>query len=336
MSKDEIRSPKNTSSSRRGFLGSAGMAGSAALLASGAVPAVNAAQPALSEGTPKHASAADRLRKLLAAPEAIAAPIVYDLMSAKLAQHVGFPLVTVGGSAVSSGMYGLGDYGMVTVSELIEFAGRVAAGVDVPVIADADDCGGNPLNVYRAVQRYARADVASVLIEDMAGAKHVPNRPEGRLISTAEMVDKIKAAVDAAGPSGPAILARCDALSKDLPFEQALEHIVAYAEAGAELVFMSGATPAQHEMVAGATGKAVFSTGGGSTTAEVLAAHKVKVAVFGIEPFALNAAHQAMLDLRQHGTPDRTLKGLPRKISTQLHDAEHWAEISRRFNAQSY
>ncbi len=333
MSKEENSSSTATPSSRRDFLSGASAVGSAALLAAGVVQTADAASPTATRQT---ASAADRLRKLIAEPGAIATPIVYDLMSAKLAQHLGFPLITVGGSSVSSGMYGMGDYGMATVSELIEVATRMAAGVSIPVIADADDCGGNPLNVYRALQRYARADVASVLIEDMSGAKHVPGRPEGRLISTAEMVDKIKAGVDAAGSGGPIILARCDAMSKDLSFEQALERIVAYSDAGAELLFLSGAKPEQHEIVADTTGKAVFSTGGGSNTADVLAAHKVKIAAFAVESFALNAAQQAMLDLKQHGDPGRTVKGLPRDVSLQLYDAEHWSEISRRFNAQSY
>ncbi len=333
MSNEERSSSIATPSSRRDFLSRAGAAGGAAILAAGVTQTAEAASSATAS---QPLSAADRLRKLIAEPGAIAAPIVYDLMSAKMAQHLGFPLITVGGSSVSSGMYGMGDYGMATVSELIEVAARMAAGVDIPVIADADDCGGNPLNVYRALKRYARADVGSVLIEDMTGAKHVPGRPEGRLISTAEMVDKIKAGVDAAGPSGPIILARCDGMSKDLSFEQALERMVAYSEAGAGLMFMAGATPAQHEVVADTTGKAVFSTGGGSNTAEVLAAHKVKIGAFAVESFALNAAHQAMLDLQQHGDPGRSVKGLSRDVSSQLYDAEHWAEISRRYNAQSY
>ena len=333
MSKEENPSSTAVPSSRRDFLSGASAASGAAILAAGVVHTAEAASPAVPS---QNASAADRLRQLIEKPGAIAAPIVYDLMSAKLAQHLGFPLITVGGSSVSSGMYGMGDYGMATVSELIEVAARMAAGVHIPVIADADDCGGNPLNVYRALQRYARADVASVLIEDMTGAKHVPGRPEGRLISTAEMVDKIKAGVDAAGPGGPLILARCDAMSKDLSFEQALERVVAYSDAGAELLFLSGAKPEQHATVADTTGKAVFSTGGGSNTADVLAAHKVKIGAFAVEAFALNAAHQAMIDLKQHGDPGRTVKGLPREVSSQLYDAEHWAEISRRFNAQSY
>ena len=128
MSKEQTQSSDKTQSSRRGFLSGASVVGSAAILAASTIPAAEAAQKTAAMKQP--ASAADRLRKLIAAPEPIVAPIVYDLMSAKLAQHLGFPVITLGGSAVSSGMYGMGDYGMATVSELIEFAARLAEGVD--------------------------------------------------------------------------------------------------------------------------------------------------------------------------------------------------------------
>lgn len=334
MNKKLDQSSDNSPSSRRGFLSGASAVGGAAILAASSISTASAAEKTAAAA--QSMTAADHLRKLMADPEPIVAPIVYDLMSAKLAKHLGFPVITLGGSAVSSGMYGMGDYGMATVTELIEFAARLAAGVDLPLIADADDCGGNPLNVYRALKRYARADVASVLIEDMSGAKHVPGRPEGRLISTAEMVDKIRAGVEAAGPGGPVILGRCDALAKNQTFEQALKRIVAYSDAGAEMVFVSGATPEQHEIVADTTGKAVFSTGGGKNTADVLSAHKVKVSAFAIEPYALKAVHQALVDLQEHGSPSRTVEGLPREITTQLHDAEHWSTLSEKYNAQSY
>ncbi len=333
MTQEHLNADK-PNSSRRAFLKNAGASSSAAILAAGLVATVGTddASAAQSTGT----TSANRLRALLAKPEPIVAPIVYDLMSAKLAQHLGFSIITVGGSSVSSNMFGMGDYGMATVSELVEFSSRMAAGVDVPVIADADDCGGNPLNVYRALKRFARADVACVLIEDMTGAKHVPGRPEGNLSSVAEMSDKIKAGVDAAGPGGPLILARCDALAKDETFDRAMERMSAYSEAGAELVFMSGATPEQHEIVADTIGKPVFSTGNSQRDAKILQAHKVKISAFGIESYALNAIHQVLTDLRDHGNPGRTMEELPRDVTLKLHDAEEWADISRRYNAQSY
>ncbi|MEQ9449767.1 MAG: isocitrate lyase/phosphoenolpyruvate mutase family protein, partial [Rhodospirillaceae bacterium] len=159
---------------------------------------------------------------------------------------------------------------------------------------------------------------------------------EGRLSSTAEVVDKIRAGVEAAGPDGPTILARCDALAKDLSFDDALDRTVAYAEAGAEIVFLSGATPEQNEIVADTTGKPVFTVGSQRTPADVLIAHKVKISAFAVEPYALNAARQALIDLRDHGAPGHSVEGLPRDISLQLQDADHWTQLSAKFNAQSY
>jgi 2-methylisocitrate lyase-like PEP mutase family enzyme len=312
--------------SRRAFFAAAGTA-----VATVATSSVTAAQPQAVKST----TMGDRLRALIAQPGGIVAPICYDVASAKLAQHMGFKLITVGGSSVSSGMYGMGDFGMVTVSELIEFATRVAASLDVPLLADGDDCGGNPMNTYRAIQRYARAGVASVLLEDMTGAKHVPGRPEGTILPKEQQVDKIKAAVEAAGEGGPLILARCDAMARKEPFEQALDRAEAYCDAGAELIFVSGATPEQHQKVAEITGKAVFTVGGGKNTAEALFAHKVKIANFFVEPYALGAAHQALMTLLKEGSTNSvTLPSLPRDISAAITDTPHWVEISRKFNAQ--
>lgn len=328
MTERELTASETVPASRRNFLGG----GAAAVLAAAATSSASAAQP--TPAAPA-ASPGDRLRTLLAAPEPIVAPIVYDVASAKLAQHVGFKVITVGGSSVSSGMYGMGDYGMATISELIEFATRVAAAIDAPLIADADDGGGNPMNVYRAMQRYTRAGVAAVLLEDLTGAKHVPNRPEATLVSVAQHVDKIRAAVEARGAGGPCVLARSDALGKKEPFDQVLKRVTAYAEAGAEIIFTSGATPEQHQKVAEVTGKAIFTTAGGSNTAEVLFAHKVKIANFAIEPYALGAAHQAMLTLLKTGSTGTASPQLPRDVSAAIQDSAKWAEISRKFNAQS-
>jgi 2-methylisocitrate lyase-like PEP mutase family enzyme len=301
--------------SRRAFFAAAGTA----MAAVAASPASAAQAPAA-----KPATMGDRLRALIAQPGGIVAPICYDVASAKLAQHVGFRMITVGGSSVSSGMYGMGDFGMVTITELIEFATRVAASLDVPLLADGDDCGGNPMHVYRAIQRYARAGVASVLLEDMTGAKHVPGRPEGTVLPKEQQVDKIRAGVEGAGPGGPLILARCDAMARKETFDQALDRAVAYCNAGAELIFVSGASPEQHQKVAEATGKAVFTTGGGKNTAELLFAHKVKIANFFVEPYALGAAHQALTTLLKDGSTNAlALPTLPRDISSAITDTPH-------------
>lgn len=314
-------SQQESGASRRGFFGAA-----AASVAAAAIPPATAAAPA-----PSQVSQGDKLRALLKTPGPIVVPIVYDVAVARLAQHMGFKMITVGGSATSSGMYGMGDYGMVTISELVEMATRMAQALDVPLLADADDGGGNPMNVYRAMKRYARGGVAAVMLEDLTGAKHVPGRPEGQMVPQAVHADKIRAALDAGGASGPLVLARSDGLSKGESFDQVLTRVNAYAEAGAEMVFVAGASLEQKRKVAEATGKPVFTTAG-TYTVEEEAAHKVKLAAFFAEPYALGAVHQAFQTLQNTGKITG-LPALPRDMSAAIADSARWAEIHQKYNA---
>jgi 2-methylisocitrate lyase-like PEP mutase family enzyme len=315
-------SQQESGASRRDFF----TAATGALVAAAATPAAAAAAAAPAAA----ATQGDKLRAIIKGPP-VAAPIVYDVASAKLAQHLGFKVITIGGSATSSGMYGMGDYGMATISELAELATRMAAAIDVPLIADADDGGGNPMNVYRAMKRYARGGVACVLLEDLTGAKHVPGRPEGQMVPVDIHVNKIKAAMDAAGPGGPLVLARCDGLGKKEPFDQVLARVKAYADAGAELIFVSGANLEQKKKAAEVTGKPLFSTAGAVTVAEE-GANGVKLAAFAIEGYALGAAHTAMSQLLKDGKIGQ-MTTLPREASAAIADSKMWAEIHQKYAA---
>lgn len=315
-------SQQDSGASRRDFF----TAATGALVAAAAAPAAAAAaapaSPPMSQG--------DKVRAILKGP-GLSAPIVYDVASAKLAQHMGFKIVTIGGSATSSGMFGMGDYGMATISELVELATRMAQALEVPLIADADDGGGNPMNVYRAMKRYARGGVGCVLLEDLTGAKHVPGRPEGQMVPLAVHVDKIKAALDAGGSGGPVVLARCDGLAKGESFDQILARVKAYSDAGAEMIFVSGANLEQKKKAAEVTGRGLFTTGGSATVAEEVA-NGVKVAAFAIEPYALGASHAAMTALLKDGRI-AGIPTLPRDASLAIADAAMWAQIHQKYNA---
>lgn len=316
-------SQQDSGASRRDFF----TAATGALVAAAATSApAAAAAPA-----PTPASPGDKMRAVLRSPGPVAAPIVYDVASAKLAQHMGFKTITIGGSATASGMFGMGDYGMATISELVELAVRMAQALEVPLIADADDGGGNPLNVYRAMKRYAKGGVACVLLEDLTGAKHIPGRPEGQMVPMAVHVDKIKAAMDAGGSGGPVVLARCDGLGKGESFDQILERVKAYADAGAELIFVAGASPEQKKKAAEVTGKPLFSTGGPATVEEE-GKNGVKIAAFAIEPFALGASFQAMTALQKDGKISG-LTALPRDVSLAIQDAKAWGDLHLKYNA---
>ncbi len=316
-------SQQDSGASRRDFF----TAATGALVAVAATPAAAAAAAPAAMPT----TAGDKLRAIFKTPGPVAAPIVYDVASAKLAQHMGFKVITIGGSATSSGMFGMGDYGMATISELVELAVRMAQALEVPLIADADDGGGNPLNVYRAMKRYSKGGVACVLLEDLTGAKHVPGRPEGQMVPLAVHVDKIKAAMDAGGAGGPVVLARCDGLSKGEIFDQILARLKAYSDAGAELLFASGANLEQKKKVAEVTGKPLFSTAGRFTVDEE-GKNGVKVAAFAIEGYALGAAHQALLALQKNGLIG-DMPTLPRDASLAILDAKMWGDLHQKYNA---
>lgn len=316
-------SQQDSGASRRDFF----TAATGALVAAAAAPTtVIAATPAAAP-----ASAGDKMRAVLRTPGPVAVPIVYDVASAKLAQHMGFKAITIGGSATSSGMFGMGDYGMATISELVELAVRMAQALEVPLIADADDGGGNPMNVYRAMKRYAKGGVGCVLLEDLTGAKHVPGRPEGQMVPLAIHVDKIKAAMEAGGSGGPVVLARCDGLAKGESFDQILERVKAYSDAGAEMIFVAGASLEQKKKVAETTGKPLFSTGGPASVEEE-GKNGVKIAAFAIESYALGASFQALTALQKDGKITG-LTTLPRDVSLAIQDSKFWADLHLRYNA---
>ena len=177
-----------------------------------------------------------RFRKMLTNNEIIVAPGVYDCVSAKIAEKVGFPAVYSGSFITSASIYGKPDVGLVTGTEMISHARNITGSVNVPVLADADTGYGNPINVRRTVQEYEKAGVAGIHIEDQVHPKKCGNMPGRHTIPTEEMVAKIKAAVDARVNEDFVIVARSDAYA-----EYGIDEIIARgracAEAGADAFF---------------------------------------------------------------------------------------------------
>ena len=214
-----MHGPKNPG--RRGFVKALGVAAGGALV----------------QSSTRAETAGARMRSLVSRPEPVMCPGGYEILSARLIESHGFEAMVVGGSACAASMHGVPDYGLVSITELIELAARIAGAVDIPVLADADDGGGSPLNVYRAVQGFERAGIAAVMIEDHVQVKHVGG--EGELVPTSAMADKVKAAVDARRRD-TIVLARADSVSVGESAEAAIERGVAYAEAGADMLFFAG------------------------------------------------------------------------------------------------
>jgi carboxyvinyl-carboxyphosphonate phosphorylmutase len=180
---------------------------------------------------------APRLAELLRAQEPILAPGAYDALTARLIEQAGFPAVYMTGFGTSASLLGRPDVGLLTMSQMVDNARRIAQAVDVPVIADADTGYGNPLNVIRMVQEYELAGVSAIHIEDQVMPKKCGHMENKQVIAASEMTEKIHAAVEARTSSDFLIIARTDARAvKGL--DSALRRARAYREAGADILFV--------------------------------------------------------------------------------------------------
>ncbi|HEX3971704.1 MAG TPA: isocitrate lyase/PEP mutase family protein [Stellaceae bacterium] len=183
--------------------------------------------------TPSNAA---KLRALLRQDEMLVAPAAYDCVGARAIEDAGFPLVYMTGSGTAA-MLGYPDYGLVTMSEMVDNAGRIAAAVKAPVIADADTGYGNELNVTRTVQEYARRGVAGLHIEDQTFPKKCGQLDDKEVIPAAEFIAKVKAAVAARPDPDFVIIARTDARAV-LGLDEAALRMNAALEAGADIAFL--------------------------------------------------------------------------------------------------
>ena len=182
-----------------------------------------------------------RLRELLSRPGPLLAPGAYDALSARLVEQAGFDVVYMTGFGTTASLIGRPDVGLLTGTEMVDNARRIVAAVDVPVIADADTGYGNAINVLRTVQLYEQAGVAGVQLEDQVMPKKCGHMSGKALIGAGEMVGKIRAAVAARRDPDLVIIARTDAVAVD-GLDAAIDRAKAFAEAGADLLFVEAPT----------------------------------------------------------------------------------------------
>ncbi len=181
-----------------------------------------------------------RLRELLAGPDPVLAPGVFDGLGARLVEEAGFPAVYMTGFGTAAALLGRPDVGLLTMSEMVDNAARIAAACELPVIADADTGYGNSLNVIRTVQEYERAGVAGIHIEDQVAPKKCGHMEGKQVIPPAEMEAKIRAAVAARQSPDFVIIARTDARAVE-GMDSAIERALRYREAGADVLFVEAA-----------------------------------------------------------------------------------------------
>lgn len=184
-------------------------------------------------------------RRRLAQPGIVLAPGVYDALSALLAEQAGFEALYLSGASIAYTRLARSDVGLTTYSEVVDTLAHITERVRLPVIVDADTGFGNALNVMRTVKGFERAGAAMIQLEDQTFPKRCGHLDGKTLVPTAEMVGKLKAALDARSRADTLILARTDAVAVE-GLEAALERAQAYLECGVDALFIEALqTPIQ-------------------------------------------------------------------------------------------
>lgn len=185
------------------------------------------------------------LRELLAGPDLLVAPGTADALNARLIAAAGFNALYMTGGGTSAVRLGMPDIGLLTMTEMVDNAARIADASGLPVISDADTGYGNPLNVRRTVRAFEKAGVAAIHLEDQDFPKRCGHLSGKTLVPVAEMVSKLHAACDARQDQDFVIIARTDALAVE-GFAAALERGRAYEEAGADVIFVESPLTIEH------------------------------------------------------------------------------------------
>ena len=179
----------------------------------------------------------DTLPARLGRKPIVVAPGVYDAFTALVAEQAGFKTLYVSGAAIAYTRLGRSDIGLVSMNEVADVIGTIRDRVGANLIVDADTGYGNALNVARTMRLFERAGANAIQIEDQSFPKRCGHLDEKRLVPAAEMVGKIKAALDARHSRNTLLVARTDAVGVE-GFERAIERALLYRQAGADVLFV--------------------------------------------------------------------------------------------------
>jgi methylisocitrate lyase len=181
-------------------------------------------------------SAGTRLREAMAAERPLQVPGVVNAYAAMLARRAGFRALYLSGAGVANHSLGLPDLGLTNLGDVLTDAARITGAVDLPLLVDIDTGWGHAFTIDRAVRELEHIGVAGVQIEDQAGAKRCGHRPNKAVVDASEMVERLRAATGARADDGFVVVARTDARAVE-GLERAVERAVAYANAGADVIF---------------------------------------------------------------------------------------------------
>jgi len=257
-----------------------------------------------------HTSAGAAFRQALAQESPLQIVGTINANHALLAKRAGYRAIYLSGGGVAAGSMGIPDLGITTLEDVLTDVRRITNVCDTPLLVDADTgFGASAFNIARTVKDLIKAGAAAMHIEDQVGAKRCGHRPNKELVSTAEMVDRIKAAVDARTDENFAVMARTDAIAIE-GIDTAIERVHAYIEAGADLVFPEAIrTLEDYKKFSSAVSKPILAniTEFGMTplfTRDELAAQGVGMILYPLSAFrAMNKAAENVYEaIRRDGT----------------------------------
>jgi 2-methylisocitrate lyase-like PEP mutase family enzyme len=279
-----------------------------------------------------------RFRALLNGPEPLICPGAYDVLTARLIEVHGFKAAFVGSSAINQELVALPDQAIVTVSEIIAYNSLIASNVDIPILADVDDFGATPLNVYRFAKQADKGGIGCAAFDDRmplnrATAYNVPG-----VFPKARMIDNIHAAADAR--TDMVLIARCLAPTPNNSYTEMLDRAAAYAEAGADAVWIGLPGPQDYVKAAAIVKKPLMAVIGSANFPATSAAMKAARVAVGqsasMVNIALGAIDRALMELKTTGQMAEAQKGaLSREMSDKVEQVAALNARSKKYNLPS-
>jgi len=266
-------------------------------------------------------SAGARFRAAIAAEKPLQIIGAINAYHARLATQVGYKALYLSGGGVAAGSLGLPDLGISTMDDVLTDVRRITDATDTPLLVDIDTGFGGAFNIARTVKSMIKYGAAAVHIEDQVQAKRCGHRPNKAVVSQAEMVDRVKAAVDAKTDSNFVIMARTDALAVE-GLQSAIDRACACVEAGADMIFPEAMTElGMYKQFANAVKVPILAniTEFGSTplfTVEELATADVGMVLYPLSAF--RAMNQAALKVYETVRKEGTQKNVIPLMQTRM------------------
>jgi len=280
------------------------------------------------------------LRQLISQPEMLVAPGAYDGITARLTEQAGFPAVYMTGAGTSMAR-GFPDFGLLSMSEMVDNAAVMARTVAIPVISDADTGYGNELNVTRTVREFEARGVAGIHIEDQVSPKRCGHLDGKEIIAQNEFISKIRAAVAARRDPDFLIIARTDSRAV-AGFDEAVSRANAAMAAGADVAFVEAVQSTEELALVPkrVNGPCLLNVVPGGKTPRVnmqdaqALGYRIAILPGLLLTAVMVAADQALRAVKETGVPVSGAKGASVLDTFRRFGADEWNELRQRFAVQ--